>query len=558
MNYVYVLDKHGKPLMPTTRYGHVRRMLQAGEAVAVSTKPFTIRLKYESTHYTQPVHEGIDTGRQNIGDAASLEDGQNVFLSDVKTGNKSIKKKMHDRAAFRRERRRHHRQRKQRKAVHDGNDMKNGDDDIVRTKHACKSVRISYPTADEAVTHKVIRGKEGRFANRKRSEGWITPSARQVVQITMNEIRQTAKILPVTHISLERIAFDFQKLENQDIRRWQYGKGPLYGYKSYKDYIRDEQHGRCACCGKPIEEYHHIHHRASNGIDNVKNIIGLCHQCHTEIHNSADAEERLSDLKKGVEQKYYVGLLNSVIPVLIEAAAAYCNENGIVFTVTDGKETAKTREKYGLDKDHCIDAYAISLADREVSNVEDADKIHLKRRFKKKTKAVIAKRNQREYRLNGKAVAYNRHKAMNQKSDSLEEYLTEYRKAHSEKDVQRLMHELEIKPAKRVYTYRKSDAVAPVHAGDMVQYRKVNKIKGNTKTEIFPVVSVEFTEVKKTTNGVQTKERIWKVGIDDNKTRKGKFCTKIASGCIQVIGVEDTDEYLKQVAEEEKKRKKVA
>lgn len=92
----------------------------------------------------------------------------------------------------------------------------------------------------------------------------------------------------------------------------------------------------------------------------------------------------------------------------------------------------------------------------------------------------------------------------------------------------------------------------------MVQYRKVNKIKGNTKTEIFPAVSVEFTEVKKTTNGVQTKERIWKVGIDDNKTRKGKFCTRIASGCIQVIGVEDTDEYLKQVTEEEKKRKKVA
>lgn len=58
-------------------------------------------------------------------------------------------------------------------------------------------------------------------------------------------------------------------------------------------------------------------------------------------------------------------------------------------------------------------------------------------------------------------------------------------------------------------------------------------------------------------NGIQTKERIWKVGIDDNKTRKGKFCTRIASGCIQVIGVEDTDEYLKQVAEEEKKRKKV-
>ncbi len=548
MKYVYIVDKHGKPLMPTTRFGHVRKLLKEGKAVAISNNPFTIRLKYDSTHYIQPIHEGIDTGRENIGDAASLEDGRNVYLADVKTNNKSIKKQMQDRAGFRRERRRHYRQSKQRRANHDGNSIQNGEDDTVRTKHQCKSVQISYPTATESVTHKVIRGKEGKFANRKRPEGWITPSARQIIQLTMNEIKQTAKILPVTHISLERVVFDFQKLENRDIRRWEYGKGPLYGYKTYKDYIWDEQNGKCACCGKPITQYHHIIHRAEGGIDNTKNIIGLCDDCHNEIHGSADTETRLKELKEGVRQRYYVGLLNSVIPALIETISDYCNEHGIEFTVTDGKQTAETREKYGLTKDHCIDAYAISLANRNVSDTDVCDTIYQKRRFKKKSGNVIAARNQRIYKLNGKIVAYNRHKATNQKEDSLEEFLNDYRSAHSEDDVQRLMHEIEILPAVRTYTYHKQGLIAPCHVGDIIKYEKHNKIKGNVKSMIYPAVSVEFSEVVRSKKGAKWTEREWKVGIDDNRVRKAKFCTPIASGCLQTIGSANTAEYLRSLA----------
>lgn len=547
MKYVYIVDKHGKPLMPTTRFGHIRKLLKEGKAVAISNNPFTIRLKYDSTHYTQPVYEGIDTGRENIGDAASLEDGRNVYLADVKTNNKLIKKQMQDRAGFRKERRRHHRQDKQRRANHDNNSIQNGEDNIVRTKHQCKSVQISYPTATKSVTHKVIRGKEGKFANRKRPEGWITPSARQVIQLTMNEINQTAKILPVTHISLERVSFDFQKLENQDIRRWEYGKGPLYGYKTYKNYIWDEQGGKCACCDKPITQYHHIIHKAENGIDNVKNIIGLCDNCHDEIHGSANAETRLKELKEGVRQRYYVGLLNSVIPTLIETVSDYCNEHGIIFSVTDGKQTAETREKYGLTKDHCIDAYAISLADRYVSDTDVCDTIYLKRRFKKKSKNTIAARNQRVYKLNGKIVAYNRHKATNQKEDSFEEFLNDYRTAHSEDDVQRLMHEIEILPAVRTYTYHKQGLIAPCHAGDMVKYEKHNKIKGNIKFMIYPVTSVEFSEIVRSKKGTKWTEREWKIGISDNRVRKAKFCTPIASGCLQTIDSVDTAEYLSKL-----------
>ena len=559
MKYVYIVDKHGKPLMPTTRFGHVRKLLKEGKAVPISNSPFTIKLKYDIPGYTQPVYEGIDTGRENIGDAASLENGENVFLADVRTNNKSIKKKMQDRAGFRRERRRHDRQSKQRKAKHDGIEIQNGDDDTVRTKHECKSKKISYPGAENPVTHKVIQGKEGKFNNRKRPDGWITPSARQVIQITMNEIRQTAKILPVSHINLERVSFDFQKLENENIKAWEYGKGPLYGYKSYKDYINDEQHGKCLICGKKrIEYYHHINPQRNGKYDHVCNIAGLCYDCHygpDGVHNCQETADRLEELKSAAKQKYQVGLLNSVIPKLIEEVSAYCEKNGIVFTITDGKTTAETREKYGLQKDHCIDAYAISLAGRDVdkANVVSDNTIYMKRRFKKKSKNIIAAKNQREYYLDGKLVAVNRHKATDQKEDSLEEFMSMYAETHTEKECNQMMHQLEIRPAKRIYTYSKDGLVSPIHPGDLVQYRKVNKIKGNTKTLVFPAASVEYTEVLRSRKGNTWTEREWKVGVDENKVRKAKFCHRLHSGCLQVVDICQTAEYLKKVETDRKK-----
>ena len=44
MSTVYVLNKDGKPLMPTTRGGHVRHLLKEQKARVVRAKPFTIQL----------------------------------------------------------------------------------------------------------------------------------------------------------------------------------------------------------------------------------------------------------------------------------------------------------------------------------------------------------------------------------------------------------------------------------------------------------------------------------------------------------------------------------
>lgn len=562
-HYVYVVDKKGNPLPPTTRCGHVRKLLEEGKAVPISNHPFTIRLKYDVNYdQVQSFVYGQDPGRENIGDAVSGETGTCVYLSDIETRNKSIKKNMSGRAETRRSRRRYDRQNKQRKARHDGTELQNGKEDTCRTKISCKSKEVSYPGAENPVTHKIIQGKEGKFNNRKREEGWQTPSGKQLIQMHMTALKKACKILPITRVVIERNAFDFQKLENENIHAWEYGKGPLYGYKTYKDYIWDEQHGKCLLCGQnKIDYYHHISQQKDNKYDHVSNIAGLCHECHYGkhgVHKCQDTEDRLLELKSKAVQKYSVGLLNSIMPELIETMKKFCNSNGIDFSVTDGKVTKDTRERHKLFKDHCMDAYAISLAGRNaITDISFPDEVHIQRRFKKKSNNKIAALNQREYWFNGKCVAKNRHKATDQKDNSLEEYMEEYAETHSEKECRKHIHELEIKPAKRTYTYHKEGLVTPIHPGDIVVYEKHNKIKGNTKREVFVATGVEYTEVVKSKKGVKWTEREWKVSFGDgNKTRKAKFCRPVASGCLQVVETRKLEQHLSIVEIENKKLEK--
>ena len=58
MPTVYVLNKDGKPLMPTTRCMHVRHLLKNGKARVVKSKPFTIQLLYETDDVVQPTLVG--------------------------------------------------------------------------------------------------------------------------------------------------------------------------------------------------------------------------------------------------------------------------------------------------------------------------------------------------------------------------------------------------------------------------------------------------------------------------------------------------------------------
>ena len=49
---VYVLNKNGEPLMPTNRYGKVRRLLKSKLAKVIQVNPFfQIQLLYDSKEF---------------------------------------------------------------------------------------------------------------------------------------------------------------------------------------------------------------------------------------------------------------------------------------------------------------------------------------------------------------------------------------------------------------------------------------------------------------------------------------------------------------------------
>src|SRR6202049_1720420 len=70
--FVYVLNCHGKPLMPC-RPRKARMLLKAGKAKVVKMVPFTLQLRYGSSGYKQEVSLGIDAGTRHIGVSATTE-----------------------------------------------------------------------------------------------------------------------------------------------------------------------------------------------------------------------------------------------------------------------------------------------------------------------------------------------------------------------------------------------------------------------------------------------------------------------------------------------------
>ena len=69
---VYVLNKIGKALMPTTPR-KAKLLLKQKKAKVVTIKPFTIQLIFGSSGYKQDITLGIDSGYNNVGFSAVTE-----------------------------------------------------------------------------------------------------------------------------------------------------------------------------------------------------------------------------------------------------------------------------------------------------------------------------------------------------------------------------------------------------------------------------------------------------------------------------------------------------
>ncbi|MDO5786006.1 MAG: RRXRR domain-containing protein [Eubacteriales bacterium] len=434
---VYILDMSGKPLMPTKRYGKVRRMLKNKQAHVVHAKPFTIQLDYEpKTHVVQDITLGIDPGRTNIGFAAVRDDGNCIMSGTLITRNRDIPDLMKARAAHRRASRRGERLRRKRRA------KKNN-----TTREFPNGRKL--PGCDEPLALKDIINTEARFNNRMRPDGWITPTVRQLVQTHVGLVSLIKKYLPISHVCMEINRVAFMEL---DAGHKLYGEafchGPLFGFVSSKEAVHAMQDGKCLMCGAKIQHIHHIVPESKGGSDTISNKVGLCQQCHTAVHTNPIAADQLTDLVAGFKAKYTgTGVLNTATPFIIKKLTERFDNR---LYLTTGYETKQFRDKHGIDRTHASDAACIACC-----NIDTAPSISLPemniRQFRRHDRSIIKAQTERTYKLNGETVAKNRKPRFEQVGLSLMEWYQDTVKKYGKDAADRMRSTLSVTPSKRRY-----------------------------------------------------------------------------------------------------------
>lgn len=452
---------------PTTRFGHVRRLLKEGKAVVVQRKPFTIRLTYQITDpVTHTCMGSTDPGRTNIGNAVIRKDDEVVVYTDkTETANKDVPKHMRNRREARQASRRGERKARKRLAK----------------KHNTLSTKLDngrmIPGCEKATEVKDIINTEARFKNRKRHGNvrdvvndksvWVTPTVKQLVQTHLNHVDQIRALYPVTEWCLEVNKFAFMRMEDGTIKGMDYQNGRMKGYKTVEDYVFALQKGKCAHCGKSIRDIHHIIPRHKGGSDGPENRVGLCDECHHLLHIG-----ELDIDAVGEKQKYgALSVLNQAIPLILEGLIERFGEE-CVYTCF-GHHTMDAREILGLGKDHDNDAIAIAAAATGIKPKYNEDTVETFqiRQYRRHDRARIKCQRERTYKLQTgfdskgkptyKTVAKNRKPREEQKGKALSQWFNDMVKLHGEKEARVMRSRLKVTASKRYYNLMPKDRIMP-------------------------------------------------------------------------------------------------
>ena len=303
---VYVINKEGQALMPTERFGKVRRLLKNGFAHVVCRIPFTIQLDYETINFVQPISLGVDAGSKYIGISATTSEKE-LYAADVELRNDIVEK-----LSTRREQRRTRRYR--------------------------------------------LRYRKSRFNNRVSSKrkGWLAPSIENKIQTHLTVIEKIHKFLPITNIVVETASFDIQKIKNPSISSKEYRQGEQFDFFNVREYVLFRDKHTCQYCkGKSkdnVLNLHHIESRKTGG-NAPNNLITLCETCHKKYHKG----EIQLKIKRGktFRDAAFMGIMRWTFYDRLKSM--YPN-----VSMTFGYITKNTRILNNLSKEHYVDARCIS------------------------------------------------------------------------------------------------------------------------------------------------------------------------------------------------------
>ncbi len=313
--YVYVINKHGKPLMPC-KPRKARVLLQTGKATVVKRTPFTIQLKYGSSGYKQPISLGMDAGSKHIGIAATTETNV-LYAEELQPRNDVVK--------------------------------------LLSTRRQNRRTRRSRKT----------RYRQARFNNRVRSKhkGWLAPSVEVKIQEHISAINRVRAILPITEVHVETAEFDTQRLKAMEEGRplpvgTDYQLGEMYDSYNVRQYVLKRDDYTCQCCGAYGKDVKlHVHHKESRqtGSESPRNKITLCEDCHRAIHlgtKTLDSKKKKSS--KSLRDAAFMGIMRQTLLDRLR------NQLDIPVSGTYGYITKFYRELYKMEKSHINDAIVIS------------------------------------------------------------------------------------------------------------------------------------------------------------------------------------------------------
>ena len=316
---VYVLNKEGKPLMPTNRHGKVRHLLETGKAKVVSREPFTIKLLYDSTNYVQDLTLGVDTGSGTFATAVTDKNNNVVHTSEVELRN-DVTDKMKQRAKYRRNRR-----------------------------------------------NRKTRYRKARFLNRKNSikTDRHSPTMKSKLQSHIKEIEFIKSILPISLLVLETAIFDTYLMKNPTMNRhWGYQRGANYGFENTKMMIRNRDNYTCQYCKNKRKDsnldVHHIIFRSNGGSDEPENLITLCRTCHKDLHNGK-IKLKVKGKNKGTLR--FATQMNEIRSQLLKHYPEAIETFGYI--------TKINRMENNLPKEHYIDACMIASEGKPIKFLTD-------------------------------------------------------------------------------------------------------------------------------------------------------------------------------------------
>ena len=319
MQYVFVIDRNERPLMPC-HPARARELLKQGKAAVHRRQPFTIILKEREGGDTQPVELKVDPGSKQTGIAVVIEGkrGKRVVWA----------------AAL----------------IHRGQTIRDG----LEKRRAIRRSRRARHT----------RYRQPRFLNRRRKAGWLPPSLNSRLDNVLVWTNRIGERCPVTTIAQELVKFDMQLLRNPEISGIEYQQGELQGYE-VREWLLEKWQRTCAYCGKsncPLE-VEHIVPRSRGGSNGVGNLTLACHDCNQAKGTQTAAEFGHPNLHAQARTPLKdATAVNATRWALYERLAAI----GLPLQTGSGGRTKFNRIQQGYPKEHWIDAACVGTSGQRV------------------------------------------------------------------------------------------------------------------------------------------------------------------------------------------------